>query len=242
MENKNRLDLNEQIYLATLLLYRCETNFSLTETDFQNFSVNEKYSNQVFYVLCQKEIIEFDDTTDEIKCNLNVTDDELHAVQNLLNQTPTEIIKNQKEIVEFWKLIASYEIQEYFELLLKKKFNISQYNDQDNIRNKFTNLLKNFAQGQIYSMLYSSVNYVLKKNENLDDDEIVGYITGCTFRHANNAITKDWNVFYYDRPYAIKQSNLSKCFFTNILGFDDNSYLHITIEQFLRQTYARLTS
>lgn len=121
MENKNRLDLNEQIYLATLLLYRCETNFSLTETDFQNFSVNEKYSNQVFNVLCQKEIIEFDDTTDEIKCNLNVTDDELHAVQNLLNQTPTEIIKNQKEIVEFWKLIASYEIQEYFELLLKKK-------------------------------------------------------------------------------------------------------------------------
>lgn len=129
--------------------------------------------------------------------------------------------ENINEIYEIVREISIDECYEYLHYQMEKvRF---EFNPGRTTEEVFNELLDNFSIGQVYCAIYSSITQATRyyQEYNITKKHAANsVITKCRM-YGERAISNNWNVKVYSRPYECKQSIISSLFFNRIISLGD---------------------
>jgi hypothetical protein len=117
---------------------------------------------------------------------------------------------DEQELEELYKLIAASEVLEYIEYQVGKVSQKFSYSDV--IRERVYSLLDNFSTSQIFSIVWSSVNYSVRCHSEgwLKRKNFTTHLLKSCNRYGQRAITEGWTVKSFERCKFLPQSLVSQ--------------------------------
>ncbi len=128
-----------------------------------------------------------------------------------------------QEQYSLWKKIVLDEACELLEFQMNDSgFKLTQ---GEMVNEIFSELMEEYSLGQIYHLIYSSVNsackfYSKKGNRSYAANTVIHNCRNSGVRYKSN----DWTLKPYNRPYTCKQSELSKYYFDSVLKIGENGF------------------
>ncbi|WP_410496326.1 hypothetical protein QTL86_01995 [Cellulosilyticum sp. ST5] len=157
-----------------------------------------------------------------VKYNLNIeiVGDKKEYIQSILY--PTALSEADKHLAYgLWVKIAVEECLSYLRYQLERVNFDFVLGDRTYII--FEELLQHFSTAQIYSLIWKKVceaTRAYQSNEMSKEDAMQRVVNGC-LRYGESAISKGWELPYYNRPKTVPQTLISEYFFNQLLKIQE---------------------
>lgn len=241
------LSLEEKVYMGAIMRGGIDEGYNYIKPIVQFDSLiapTEEFAIDIVKMLKRKNIIRIHPKSDmecfgnidieketysyyigKVYWKLNLASDgvsQVSLVDSLINPNK-EVDVNEAYLL--WKKIALNESIQYLLYSIKKTFNVS-YNVGDKTIGVLMDLLNDYSVGQIYYIIYNSVNKALRfsMDNQVNKNHAVNTIVGCMQSLGERAKNKKWNLENYSRIGECPQSLVSKFFFERILKIDDKGF------------------
>lgn len=190
-------------------------------SDINAFVQGEKFPNEYYIYLVKYYLgIEFDE-------NKRIT------YQKLI-EPEINIIQNIDQIILLWENIA---IQECIEYLLYKLDAIDfQFSPGAKTLEIFSNLVFDFSVSQIFGIIKrateQTLTYYYENRDRISKKHAANIVINNCQKYAERAKINNWNLYQYNRPKELLQSDLSFFFFYKVLKIGDKGF-RMSIKEYL---------
>ena len=115
-----------------------------------------------------------------------------------------------EDVHGIWRKIAGAEVLEYFIYQIGQ---VKQtFTPDDSIEKAISTMLRDFSTGQIYSIIWSSINYSTRCYAEgwLKQKDFTSHVIKACKRYAKRALSEGWTVKTFNRCKQLPQSEVSK--------------------------------
>jgi len=136
--------------------------------------------------------------------------------------------------LNLWNELAVKEITQYYE------YNMSKMEIKHEVELEevllFQDLLRNFSVAQIWGIISKAIAFVTKQYEDggISKDSITKRILFSCEQNANRAISSNWILPNYYRPFEVPSSILCKIFYNELLGIGELGILEKPSLEFIK--------